>query len=358
MSELALYRPADVDGVLPITYFHALARLGLDGLVLVEPRERFVSVGFFDDTEAAVDLDACRARHLPVVRREVGGGPVLLGPGQVFYQLVLPRTHRVLPPRLDDVYRVLSGPVIEAYRRLGVEVSFRPVNDLVTTDGRKITGQGAADIGDRFCFVGAVLRHFDSALMASVLRVPDEKLRHQLRRTLEDNMSSILQVTGDEPATPTVLEVLATAFAELLGPLRPRPIPPEAHRLALRLAVDLQAPGWLHAPRTRRHDTIKIREGVSLHHGVHKAPGGLIRTVVTVQEGRVVAANLTGDFTFLPKEAFGALGDALVGVPFEHDAVADAVAGVLGRHEVQCPGVTPADFAAAVTDRAVTGGPG
>ena len=164
MSELALYLPEDIDGVLPITYFHAMARLGLDGLVLVEPRECFVSVGFFDDTEAAVDLDACSARHLPVVRREVGGGPVLLGPGQVFYHLVLPRTYRIVAPWLDEVYRVLSGPVIEAYRRLGVEVSFRPVNDLVTPDGRKITGQGAADIGDRFCFVGAVLRHFDSAL--------------------------------------------------------------------------------------------------------------------------------------------------------------------------------------------------
>ncbi len=358
MSELALYLPEDIDGVLPITYFHAMARLGLDGLVLVEPRECFVSVGFFDDTEAAVDLDACSARHLPVVRREVGGGPVLLGPGQVFYHLVMPRTHRIVAPWLDEVYRVLSGPVIDAYRRLGVEVSFRPVNDLVTPDGRKITGQGAADIGDRFCFVGAVLRHFDSALMASVLRVPDEKLRHRLRRTLEDNMSSILRVTGDEPATSTVVETLAATFAELLGPLRQRPIPPEVHRLALRLAVDLQAPEWLHAPRVRRHDTIKIREGVSLRHGVHKAPGGLIRAVVTVQEGRIVAADLTGDFTFLPRDAFGALGAALAGLPLERAAVADAVAGVLSRHDVQCPGVSPADFAAAVIGCAATGDQG
>jgi len=95
MSALALYLPDDRAGVLPITYFHALARLGLDGLVLVEPRQWFVSVGFFDDTEAAVDLQACRAQGLPVVRREIGGGPVLLGPGQVFYQLVLPRKHPV-----------------------------------------------------------------------------------------------------------------------------------------------------------------------------------------------------------------------------------------------------------------------
>lgn len=349
MSELALYLPEDRDGVLPITYFHALGRLGLEGVVLVEPSQWFVSVGFFDDTEAAVDLEVCRAKQLPVVRREIGGGPVLLGPGQVFYHLVLSRNHPGLPPLLDDIYRYLSGPVIETYRRLGVDVSFRPVNDLVTADGRKITGQGAADIGDRFCFVGAVLRHFDSALMASVLRVPDEKLRHQLHRTLEDNMSSVLRATGSEPPTTTVIAALADAFADLLGPLRLTPLPPEVHQLATELATTLQSPEHLLAPRARQHSTIKIREGVTLRHGVHKARGGLIRVVVTVCDDHITEVDLAGDFTFLPKAAFGALGEALVGVRFDHQAVTSAISAVFREHDIECPGVTPADFATAVT---------
>lgn len=349
MSELPLYVPEDRDGVLPITYFHALGRLGLDGVVLVEPNQWFVSVGFFDDTEAAVDLDTCRAMHLPVVRREIGGGPVLLGPGQVFYHLVLPGNRPGLPPLLDDVYRTLSAPVIETYRRLGVDVTFRPINDLVTADGRKITGQGAADIGDRFCFVGAVLRKFDSALMASVLRVPDEKLRHQLRQTLDDNMSSVVRATGHEPSTSTVIAALADAFADVLGPLRLTPLPPEVHELAVQLAEELQSPEHLFAPRSRQHTTIKIREGVSVRHGVHKAPGGLIRAAVTVRDDHIAAVDLAGDFTFLPKASFGAIGDALVGLPFEGDAVTRAVTEVFRRHHVECPGVAPSDFATAVT---------
>lgn len=349
VSDLALYLPEDRDGVLPITYFHAMARLGVDGLVLVEPREWFVSVGYFDDTEAAVDLDACRAKQLPVVRREIGGGPVLLGPGQVFYHVVLPRSHRALPALLDDVYRHLSVPVIETYRRLGVEVAFRPVNDLVTADGRKITGQGAADIGDRFCFVGAVLRHFDSALMASVLRVPDEKLRYQLRRTLDDNMSSVVRATGHEPPTSTVVGALADAFAGVLGRLRPTPVPPEVRRLAGELAAELQSPERLLAPRARRHTTVKIREGVSVRHGVHKALGGLVRATVTVRDGHIAQVDLAGDFTFLPKASFGALAGALVGLRFDAAVVAQVVTEFFRHHHVECPGVAPADFAAAVT---------
>lgn len=355
MTGLVLYRPDDRDGVMPITYFHALARLGLDGLVLVEPKQQFVSVGFFDDTDAAVDVDACLRRGLPVVRREIGGGPVLLGPGQVFYHLVLPRDHPALPANLGDMYRILSAPVIEAYRSFGVEVAFRPINDLVTREGRKITGQGAADIEDRFCFVGAVLRHFDGALMASVLRVPDEKLRNQLHRAIDDNVSSILRETGIEPSTNAVIAALADAFAGIFGPLQPRPIPPRVHRLAVQMASQLQSPDVLFAPRSRRHTTTKIREGVSLHHNIHKAPGGLIRAAVTVSEGVIVDLELAGDFTFIPRGAFGAVKEALTGLAFDTDVVAHAIGDAFRRNDVECPGVTPVDFASAITGSVVTG---
>lgn len=355
LTGLALYQPDDRDGVMPITYFHAMARLGLDGLVLVEPTQRFVSVGYFDDTSAAVDLDACRLRGLPVVRREIGGGPVLLGPGQVFYNLVLPRNHPALPSRLDDVYQRLSAPAIETYRTFGVEVTFRPINDLVTLEGRKIAGQGAADIEDRFCFVGAVLRHFDSGLMASVLRVPDEKLRHQLHRAIDDNMSSILRETAIEPATDAVIAALAEGFATIFGPLRPSPIPPEVHQLAAQIATELQSPDVLFAPRSRPHTTTKIREGIELRHGIHKAPGGLIRAAVTVGDGVIVNLDLAGDFTFVPRGAFGALKEALIGLALDADVVTQALEDAFYRYNVECPGVNPVDFATAITGSVADG---
>lgn len=332
-----------------MAYFHALARLGLDGLVLIEPEEQFVSVGFFDDTEEAVDLEACRRMGLPVVRREIGGGPVLLGPGQVFYHLILPRSHHALPPRLADIYRSLSAPVIETYRHFGVEVTFRPVNDLVTSDGRKITGQGAADIGDRFCFVGAVLRHFDSALMAAVVQVPDEKVRHQVHRAIDDNMSSIARATGTTPAWEEVVDVLAASFAMLLGPLEPRPVPPEAQELAAHIADEIQSAEVLMAPRRRDHATTKIREGVEVHRRLHKAPGGLIRAFVTVHEGTISEVAVGGDFTMIPRASLSAIEDALVGRPCAARLVAEVVEDVMRHHHVESPGVTAADFAAAIT---------
>lgn len=332
-----------------IAYFHALARLGLDGLVLVEPADSFVSVGYFDATAVALDMHACHRQGLRVVRREIGGGPVLLGPGQVFYNLVLPRSHPLLPSQLEDIYRQLSGPVIDTYKRFGVDAQYRPINDLVTAEGRKITGQGAADIADRFCFVGAVLRHFDSALMASVIRVPDEKVRAHLRHALDDNVTSILRETGHEPSMEEVIAALAHSFSLVLGPLDPRPLPPEAVDLAATMADRLQSPEVLFAPRSRTHVTTKIREGVVVRRGEHKAPGGYIRSTATIRDSAIADLELSGDFTFIPKSDFTALVRSLIGTPFDPSAVLGAIDTFLRSHGAECPGVTAGDFTEAIT---------
>lgn len=346
---LPLYLPEDRSGVLPIAYFHALARLGMEGLVLIEPEDSFISVGFFDETAAAVDLEECRRRDLPVIRREVGGGPVLLGPGQVFYNLILAKNHPLLPARLEDAYRLFSEPAIEVYRKFGVTALYQPINDLVTPEGKKVSGQGAADIGDTFCFVGAVLRHFDAELMASVLRVPEEKMRGKLFALLSENMSTIKRETGVEPTMSATTDALVTAFSRLFGPLEPCPVPERAVSLARELARRFCTPEVLFAATPRRHSAIRIREGVYLRQGVHKAPGGLLRAEVAVRDGVIAELDVSGDYTFLPKDAFRPMVESLVGVEFEYAAVARVVEKFFVQHGVDCPGVVAADFAQVIT---------
>jgi lipoate-protein ligase A len=349
MGALALFQPPDRGGVLAIAYFHAMARLGIDGLVLIEPTDTFVSVGYFDETQAVLDVARCRELGLPIVRREVGGGPVLLGPGQVFYNLVLERRSPILATGLSEIYRQLSAPAIEAYAKLGVTASYRPINDLVAPDGRKISGQGAADIEDRFCFVGAILRFFDVELMASVLRVDSEKFRDKLHKVLGQNVSSLEGQTGSASSTGAVVAALVSSFERLLGPLEPKELPAEAVELARQLAIELQSDECLFAATSRRHRSIKIREGVEVRHGLLKTEGGLLRAEVVVLDGVIADLELSSDASFVPKDAFRELGGALCGTVFDPGSVAGAVASLLERWHVDCPGVTPVDFAAAIT---------
>ena len=206
---MQLFEPPDNSGLLPIAYFHALARLGAEGLILIEPAQSFVSLGTFDDAATTVDRDYCRDHGIPVMRRETGGGMVLLGPGQVFYTLVLKRPHALVPSRVEEAYRHLSQAPVAVYRRFGVATRLRPINDIVTQTGRKIGGQGAGDIDGHFCFVGSILIDFDIDLMQRIVQLPDEGLRPALKAALEEGLTSLHTETGLRPSAHAVKVALA-----------------------------------------------------------------------------------------------------------------------------------------------------
>ena len=84
-----------------------------------------------------------------------------------------------LPARIQERFELFAAPLIATYRELGIQASFRPVND-VHVEGRKIVGTGAARIGAAEVVVGNFIFDFDTEMMARVLRTPSEAFRHQL----------------------------------------------------------------------------------------------------------------------------------------------------------------------------------
>jgi len=244
-----------------ITLFHAMARLGLYGLVVVEPAETFVSVGYFDKTPELLDLDKCRKLGIPVIRREVGGGAVLLHEGQVFYQLILPRNK--VPFRVQEAYKRFSVPVIKTYKRLGLEVEYKPVNDIVVSrNKKKISGQGAADIEDSFVFVGGVLVTFNHELMAQLFKVSDESLRPKIYEYLKNNVTSLEIEIGYRPPSEEVARILIEEFSEILDFKGMGALGNEVYELADSLKKEFTSHEVLFEDTGRKHRVIKIKEGL------------------------------------------------------------------------------------------------
>ncbi|WP_297389396.1 lipoate--protein ligase family protein [Acidiferrobacter sp.] len=334
---MQLFEPSDNSGLLPIAYFHALARLGAEGLILIEPARSFVSLGTFDDAATTVDRDYCRDHGIPVMRRETGGGMVLLGPGQIFYTLVLKRPHALVPSRVDDAYRHLSQAPIEVYRRFGVAARLRPINDIVTAAGRKIGGQGAGDIHGHFCFVGSILVDFDTDLMQRIVRLPDEGLRPALKTALEEGLSCVHAETGSRPSAQAVKAALAEAFAPLVGGLQPRPVPACLMARAREVAQELSSAGVVDGEETRPRPLFKVHEGLYLCQRAIAAPGGTITVSLDIRDQRIAAASL------LP--APGATGldlSALIGRSFDREAL------TLALPDVSALGLDREDFIAAL----------
>ncbi|MBC7225846.1 MAG: lipoate--protein ligase family protein [Thermoflexales bacterium] len=341
---MKLYRLETVPWADSQLLYHALPRIGREGLNLLSPGSPYVCIGYFQDVEQEVDLDYCRAHGIPVFRREVGGGAVYLDGEQLFYQLIIHRDNPLVPKDKASFYRKFLQAPIAAYRALGIPAEYKPVNDIIA-NGRKISGNGVAEIGDYIVFVGNLIVDFDYETMVRVLRVPDEKFRDKVYKTLHDNLSTIRRELGTAPPREELWNLLAEKFMEILGPLEVEMTVDaewraEADRLAQRMLTD----EWLHRRgRPQMGREVTIRAGVQVWQKAYKAPGGLIRAVAEVREGVIADISLSGDFFFYPADRLADLERALVGGRVEE--VENVVARFYAEQGVESPGVTPADFA-------------
>jgi lipoate-protein ligase A len=335
--------------------YHALPRLGMEGLVLVAPAEHYVCIGYHQDVAQEVDLDYCRAHDIPVFRREVGGGAVYLDGNQLFYQVILhkdnprPPFH---PPQLwggkrggkEAFYRTLLEPVARTYRQMGISARYRPVNDIITDEGRKIAGTGAAEIGDYLILVGNVIMDFDYETMVRVLRVPDEKYRDKVHKSLRENLSTIKRELGAVPPLEEISAALVANYEAVLGPLERAELPSVVYDKVAELKQAFTTDEWLYKRGKKREEwQTKIATGVEVAQRMYKAPGGLIRAIVETREERIAEVSLSGDFFFYPADKLEALETALAGV--ELSAVEPTIAEFYRREGIESPGVTPADFA-------------
>ncbi len=341
---MKLYRLETVSWQDSQLLYHALPRIGREGLFLLSPASPYVCVGYHQDAAQEVDLDYCREHDIPVVRREVGGGAVYLDGEQLFWQLVIHKDNPLVPVGKDAFYRRFLQPPIETYRALGIPAEYKPVNDIIANH-RKISGTGVAEIEDYIIFVGNLIVDFNYEMMARVLKVPDEKFRDKVYKTIYENLSTIKREIEDVPPTEELWTLMADKFAALLGPLEEvREVEPDLRAKADEIADWLLSDEWLLQPRPEREGRkVKVRAGVEVAHKMYKAPGGLIRSTYQVEEGRIAQVEFSGDFFFFPAERLGDLEAALVGVrPEEAEEV---IARFYEEHGVESPGVTPADFA-------------
>ena len=325
--------------------FHALARMGIESLVIVSPKIPLVSIGYFQDAEQEVDLKYCRESGIPFMRREVGGGATYLDENQIFYQLIWKKDNQKFPRAIDEIYPWFTQAPVETYRAFGIEVEFRVVNDIITKAGRKIAGEGGGNIGDCMVFVGGILLDFNYQAMCRILKVPHEKFRDKIYKTMEENLTTMKKELGMTPPREEVVSVLREKFEKTVGKLTPASLNPEILEKMRQIEAWMTSKEFLLKKTPRIPGGVKIREGVEVLYGLHKARGGLIRTAEEISEGRIEDINISGDFTFYPKEGLDGLEGALEKVPLEENQIIGRVETYYEKKKVESPGVESKDFA-------------
>ena len=328
--------------------FHALARMGFEGLVVVSPETPLASVGYFQDAEKEVDLPACRKIGIPVMRREVGGGATYLDGNQIFYQVIWNKSNRRFPVKVDEIFEFLSQPPCETYAEFGINAFFRVANDIVTNEGKKIAGEGGGDIGSSMVLVGGILLDFDFESMARIIRVPDEKFRDKIHKTMEENLTTMKQELGCVPDRSSVVKVLITKFENLLGKFETAELPPIAVDKMVELERWFTSDAFLFRKTPRIPKGVKIKEGMEILYSTYKATGGLIRTMQEVELDHIAKLTLSGDFQLFPKSGLDALEEELVTVEREEACIQTAIEAFYDKHRIETPNVESGDFTNAI----------
>lgn len=141
-----------------------------------------VVVGYANSVAREVNLAACDADGVPVLRRCSGGGTVVLGPGCLCYTLVLPVD---FAPELGSV----AGTNEFILRRLAAVLSgllMEPVGREGDTDlvwrGRKVSGNAQRRRQSHLLFHGTLLLGFDLALATRYLPLPSRQPAYRAAR--------------------------------------------------------------------------------------------------------------------------------------------------------------------------------
>jgi lipoate-protein ligase A len=335
--------------------YHAAAYLQHEALFILRPATPYVCIGFHQDAEQEIDLDFVRDNNIPVFRREVGGGAVYLDSGQLFFQLILRKNRPELPENKELFYRKFLAPVIETYREFSMPAVYKPVNDIIA-NGRKVSGTGAAEINDMIILVGNFILDFNYEMMSKCLRVPDEKFRDKVFKTLQENLSSFQRETGHIPETRLLGDALMRRYEVILGPMVFKTASdPELVAKAEELQAERYSPEWLFANDRRRPDArqVKIREGVYVIQNMLKTPGGLIRVTAVNEDGKLHDVHISGDFFFYPAEDLPALEQSLEGVVADTGSVKETVTKFYIHKLVESPGILPEDFARVLVHESV-----
>jgi len=326
--------------------YHALAYLGREALSLVSPAGPYVCIGRHQDVEQEVDLDFCRTNQIPVFRREVGGGAVYLDGHQYFYQLILRRDHPLVTPDKEAFYRRFLDPVIKVYRRIGIPARYKPVNDVIARD-RKISGTGVAEIGDCLVFVGNLIYDFDYETMSRVLKIPDEKFRDKVHKTMKENLSTIRRELGGAEALPWTEDrlngLLVEEFEKILGPLQPGERDARLQAKVAELEKKMINENWLRRKgRQAPGRQVRIRSGVEVFHRMSKAPGGLIRADFEMINDKYAHVSLSGDWFCYPEEAVATLEENLAGK--SRAELRSVLTDFYGQGRVETPGLGLEDW--------------
>ncbi len=174
-----------------------------------------VVIGSFQSLKNEVDLENAEKYGFEVVRRISGGGAMFMEKGSaITYSIYVP-SDLVSGMTFADSYAFLDEWVIVALKSLGIDASYKPLNDITSPTG-KIGGAAQKRLGS-----GALVHHvtmsydMDGEKMVQVLRIGREKISDKGIASAAKRVDPLRSQTG--LTRLEIIDRMKETFAGLYG---------------------------------------------------------------------------------------------------------------------------------------------
>lgn len=253
-------------------------------------------VGYHQSIELEVEEAYCREHGIEIQRRVTGGGAIYMHEGTLGWAIYADKHSPGIPADRSEMYARMCESVALGLSKLGVNAKFRPKNDI-EVNGRKISGTGGTELDGAFMYTGSLLIDFDVDTMIKCLKLPIKKLEDKQVQSFRQRVTSLREEMGYVPDLKVIKKALLDGFSEVFGVTFAAGDLNDKEMVLLAQEVNrFKSEEWIRGGRTIAQDSaLKISD--------YKAPGGLIRIAVRLDQNRkrIKSAFITGDFFAYPE---------------------------------------------------------
>ena len=169
-------------------------------LHLWEPDEIVVVVGRGSRVEQEVNVEHCRQRGIPILRRCSGGAAIVTGPGCLMYGVVLDRGNLPVANQIDEAHCFVLQKMAGALRRLGTDIEVAGTSDLTLRAGhstsndhplKKFSGNSLRWGRSQLLYHGTILYNLSRDAIQGCLKMPPRQPIYRQQRSHGEFLSQL-----------------------------------------------------------------------------------------------------------------------------------------------------------------------
>ncbi len=175
-----------------------------------------VSIGYFQNVDLEVNIDACHKHGVDIVRRSTGGGAVYHDSlGEITYSVVTDK-QSIKADGIVSIYQKICGGIVYALEILRIKADFNPGSPRecpnITVNGLKISGNAQLIRGSCILQHGTILYDLDLRRMFTYLKISWAKNINDVIEIASKRLTCIKQISSMKLSINDVAEALIEGF--------------------------------------------------------------------------------------------------------------------------------------------------